>query len=494
MLNYVGHPYFDIGVAVLAAFVGKRDPKTLTINDLDQVADYVEREYTQHPLRGFLHGSVFMNSGFTQPAYFSQPQKQKQYAQSVLRSHSQDENLQLNERCVFTGELAAATAFDVKGNLPLGRAFRQHIPLITAEDVINFHPYGDSGLPISGKAILAIQAFPLGCAKSIGRLLAVHSDNPDITYHFARTFLEQNRRAIQLAQAAGSSKMPEPNLKHRTLLIETLLKADMRRYDALEDDQSFTVTAYHLSNGKDPKLDIYHLPMQVIGFLRDMEKAKYQREWHRIVRRAWEVDPDSKPQKGKEKEPFQPTRNWLYEDLFDLPHNATRFIRTYFLRIALHYAQGKTDPRQQYSLRQESDLVSWEITANFLRRILNMERQRVEQIKKMGDGFADYVSSQNDRRFFRDFFTLQNYDHLRTALLKANIAHVKAGNTPILEFEPFIEVFEDGNELARRDWRLARDLVLIRMVEKLHAKGWLSQNQETIDSLTNDETNNSSTE
>ena len=36
-------------------------------------------------------------------------------------------------------------------------------------------------------------------------------------------------------------------------------------------------------------------------------------------------------------------------------------------------------------------------------------------------------------------------------------------------------------ELGRRDWRLARDLVLIRMIEKLHSSGWLGKNAEVIE-------------
>ncbi|MBI1298730.1 type I-B CRISPR-associated protein Cas8b1/Cst1 [bacterium] len=485
MLQYRGHPYFDIGVATIAAFVGKKNPQILTEQDLSMVADYITREYVRQPLRSFLT-VVFPNSGFTQPAFFNQPDKQLKYIQSVLWGF-REETSTTTERCIFTGKPAVGLSFDVKDELPLGRAFRQHVPLLTGEDVINFHPYGDAGLPVSGEAMLAIQAFPLGCAKSAGRLLVVHSDNPDITYHFARTFLAQNRRAVQLAQAADSSKMPEPRRKHRTLLIETLLEAELMRHDALEVELPFSVSAYHLSNsGQGPGLDIYHLPMQVVAFLREMETARYRNQWHRIVGRAWEVDPDTKAAKGKTKEPFQPARNWIYEDLFELPENATRFIRTYFLRFAIRYAQGKTDPRQGYSLSQESDLVSWDITANFLRRILNMEPHRIEQIRKMGDGLAEYVSVQNDRRFFRDFFTLQNYDYLRTSLIKANLVHVRAGHSPILALDPFIEVFEDGNELARRDWRLARDLVLIRMVEQLHTKGWLGQNQETMEAALTD--------
>ena len=109
-----------------------------------------------------------------------------------------------------------------------------------------------------------------------------------------------------------------------------------------------------------------------------------------------------------------------------------------------------------------------------------MDKERVEQIRALGDVLAAYVSSQNDRRFFRQFFTEQNYGYFRTALIKANLAHVKRGNPPLITLDPYIAVFEEGNELARPDWRLARDLVLIRMVEQLYEQGWLGSNVDVI--------------
>jgi CRISPR-associated protein Cst1 len=480
MLKYTGHPLVDVGVATITAFAGKRDPTKLTEGDLDKMADYIAREYTRQPLRSFLT-VAFPNSGFTQPAYNSQPEKRQIYADRVLRAYQADTPA-LDECCVFTGQPAAAVHFDVKGELSPGHTFRQHIPLLTGEDVINFHPYGIAGLPVSGTAMLALQAFPLGCAKCSGRLLAVHSDNDALTYHFAKTFLIENRRAIQMAQAAGEKKMPETPFSHRTLLVDTLVQLQIDAQD--ESEMPFSLTAYHLSNsGQGPKLDIYHLPLQITSFLKEMQTADYHNEWNAIVRRAWEIAPKKKGDK-----PFQPGRNWLYEDLFDLPDNAPRFLRTYFLRIALRYARGKTDPRVDYSPQKEANLVSWKTTERFLWRILHMDKERIEQIRTMGDRLADYVSDQNDRRFFREFFTVQRYDHFRTVLVKANLAHVKRGSPPIISFDPYIQVFEEGNELAHPDWRLARDLVLIRMVECLYKQGWLGSNADVLPESVEDET------
>ena len=478
MLKYTGHPLVDVGMATIAAFAGKCDPARLTAGDLDKMADYITREYTRQPLRSFLT-VAFPNSGFTQPAYNKQPEKRQIYAERVLYAYRTDTPT-LDERCVFTGQPVAAVPFDVKGELTPGYTFRQHIPLLTGEGVINFHPYGVAGLPVSGAVMLALQAFPLGCAKCSGRLLAVHSDNDDLTYHFVETFLRGNRKAIQLAQAAGSKKMPETRFSHLTLLIDVLLQARDLQREAREDERLFSLTAYHLTNsGQGADLNIYYLPLEMIGFLRDMQLAEYHQEWNAIVRRAWEVAPKSKRKKQDDK-PFQPRRNWLYEDLFDLPGNAPRFLRTYFLRVALRYAKGKTDPRTDYSLQNEANLVSWKITERFLGRIMHMDKERIEQIRKMGDQLADYVSSQHERRFFREFFTVQRYYLFRTALIKANLAHVKRGNPPIITFDPYIEVFEEGNELARSNWQLARDLVLIRMVERLYEQGWLGSNIDAI--------------
>lgn len=486
MLTYTGHFMVDIGLAAVVAFVGKQDPAQLTDHDFSIVADYMTKEYVRQPLRSFLT-VAFPNSGFTQPAYFNEPETQRNYADRVLRGFAKDAPL-LAEACVFTGDPALAVALDVKDRLQPGRAFRQHIPLTLGEEVINFHPDGDPGVPVSGEALLAIQAFPLGCAKVAGRLLAVHSDNSDLILYFASSFLAQNRRFIQLAQQEGSSKMPEPQYVQRTLLVDTLLNADEMRSEAQEDEKPFSIIAYHLTNsGQGVGLDIYYLPLQITAFLREMQQAQYRDDWLSIVRRAWQVAPKKKKTKP-ETEDFRPRRNHLYEDLFGLPGNAHAFLRTYFLRVALRYARAdQGDPRGGYSLRDEANLVSWKITARFLKRIMNMEYSRIEEIRKLGDQLADYVSGENDRRFFRDFFTERRYDYFRTALIKANVAHVRRGKPPFITLDPYIEVFEAGDEVARSDWQLARDLVLIRMIERLHQQGWLGKNPDALPAAEQDE-------
>jgi len=479
MLQYTGHPLVDVGGATIAAFVNKRDLVSITEADLDTVADFMARQYVVDPLKSFLT-VAFPNSGFTNPAFSKTPEKRDEYAERVLRSYKASTH-QLTERCVFTGKPAVGIAFSRK--LPPGRAFRQHIPLLTGEDVINFFPWGDAGLPVSGEALLAIQAFPLGCAKCGGRLLAVHSDNPDLIQDFAAEFLQKNRQALQLAQQSGSKKMPEAKSSAKTLLIETLLKVEESRRDEAQEHRPCSVTAYHLSNlGATPSLDIYHLPLELTDFLSQILSPDYKTEWNAIVQRAWRLSqPKQKSKKGGEntqEEDTRPRRNMLYEDLFQLPGNAREFVRRYFLRIPVR-TRSEDDPRRTYSPRDEAGLVSWKLTELFLRRVMNMDKDRVQQIRELGDRLAAYVSQENDRQFFAAFFQ-HRYDYFRTALIRANLAHVQRGNPPLITLDPYIAIFEEGNEVAATEWRLARDLVLIRMVEQLYQQGWLGTHPEVI--------------
>lgn len=477
--DYTGHPLLDVGLATLTAFANKNHPSELTEADLKAAADYMADNYVVDPLKSFLT-VAFPNSGFTQPAYNKAPEKRKIYAERVLRAFQAD-TPPLPVTDPFTGLPAAAVPFDVKGELEPGRTFRQHVPLLTGEGYINFHPYGQAGIPLSGLSILAFQALPLGCAKVSGRLLAVHSPDPALLLHFASRFLEDNRKLVAIARQAGEKKLPDSPRRARTLLIERLLdivapRETQRRRWRRTAQQPPSITAYYFTNaGQGVEMDIYHLPLEVGDFLETlMHSPVYDNAWRQLVHQGWQI---VKPTK-KNPDP-KPTYNILYEDLFTLPEEGVRFIRRYFLRLPRSGGR-KDDPSRTYDTLQEANLISWQLTDLFLRKVAIMDKERIEQIRQLGDTLADYVREENDRRFFRTFLTTSSYDYLRTALIKASQAQVKRGKPPLITLETFLVVFEDGVDLPRSDWRLGRDLVLIRMLERLYETQWLQAHAEDI--------------
>ncbi len=481
MLNFCGQPLVDVGLATLTALQGKKTPDQLSLEDLEKAADTLADIFLDPCMSGYLSIVFTMNAGYTQPGYSKTPEKKAMYAQKVLKAFLPDVPRQ-TEKDIFLGLPVVDYSFHVeeKGSAMAGRAFRQHIPLLTGEDVINFFPYGEAGIPVSGETLLAIQAFPLGSLKIGGKLLTVHSDNPEVTLYFARKFLDLNLKAIQLARQNKEKFSLEVPRAERTLLIEVLVEATQSQEEGRSNERPFSVTAYHFSNsGQGPALQIFHLPMQTVLFLTMMQSARYRNAWSKVVQRAWQQPPARKGGKG---ESSTSPKNYLYEDLFSLPENAAEFLRRYLLVIPSS-STTFLQPSEESASGNQAEPVNWEITVQFLRRILNMEKEKIEQIRTLADTLADYISQQNDSRFFWEFYTQNRYDFLRNALLKANLNHVRRGNPPLLQFDPYIQVFEEGYELPSADWKLARDLVLIRMVERLYRLNWFGTHAQTLPDL-----------
>ncbi|ABY36145.1 MAG TPA: type I-B CRISPR-associated protein Cas8b1/Cst1 [Chloroflexus aurantiacus] len=487
-IRYTGHPFVDVGFATMTAFVGKQRVADLNAGDFQRIADYIEANYVRQPLQRFLTVALTTNAWFVQPAFnpdrpglspdqqANARQKRDYWAKRHLRQWA--EAARALETCLFTGLPAAA--FELSGKLQPGRVGRAQMPLLQGDDSINFFVNGDPGLPMAPEAILALQAMPLGCARVGNNLLAVHCDDERLTIAFANRFLQRNLSDVAKAQAAGEEKLPGSPRSLRTLLIETL--ADIMRQQ-LEGAQRTTITAYHFSNfGQSPFLELYHLPLQITGFLLAVYTPTYRNLWNELVARSWQrVTPTGK--RGKAAEPAEPRVNYLYEDLFTLPAQAAQFVRTYFLRIPdVNRSTNRStdDPRRDYSLRRDIDLVSWPLVELFVQEVMLMTDDRVAIVKELGDKLADYTRKQGGKRFFRQFFTVQRSDHFLSLLNRTNIDYTRytQGRETLFTLDSFLTVFMEGEEVLRSDWRLMRDLVLIRMVEQL--RDWIAGNPDAV--------------
>ncbi len=468
MLAYTGHPFVDVGVAVITAFVGKQHPSDLTPADLEAVAQYIAENYVKPPLKAHLTMAFTSNAWFSNPStsaakktemgtrHLTQWQGTAATCLScscrwccVTRHLTQWQGTAATgDQCIFTG--LPTTREPLSESLQVGRAGRAQVPGLQGDKAINFFAQGDPGIPISGIALLALQAFPLGCAKCGVGLLAVHADDPAITFRIARRFWVQNQQAIVQAQIADETKLPVAPRGLKTLLIETLLDV---QHEYQSDERLPSITAYNFTNGQTAACDVYYLPLEVTGFLQAVRNPTYREAWQQLVHRWWDQP------KGKKGQPAPPPRhNKLYEDLFQLPTDAALFMRRYLIAV-----------------RQP---VSWSLIQLFLRKVVGMDKERIRQIEQLGDGLAAYVRTHGGKRFFRAFYTERKGYVLRGLLIKANLEQIRSGAPPLFDMHGYIEVFEEGEDVLRSDWMLARDLVLMRMIDQL--QDWLKANKDVI--------------
>lgn len=485
ILRWTGHPLVDAGTAALTAFAGKRDPETVTEDDLEWFASQAERWYFTPALSGYL--TVLFTSNFMNPSW--KPDQKRLYAGAVLRAFRWPTTDALPP-CAYCGRTAARIAnlcgpcnrvhhepaCPTCGKAATTLAYRDLVPLLTGRGTANFFPLGQHGLTLCGPCVVALQALAVGAPKCSGKALVVQAADPRLLLRLVRPWVNDTVRFVQLAEMGTAI----PDIKApQTRLVEALIRSEQ---EAADEDTGGGLVAYHLSNsGQGPGIQIYQLPSAVMRFLRRARSPRTAHAWSEIERRAWEAVGSGMTAADASDDERLQYRNYLYEDLFRLPEEAGRFIRIYFLRNAVGLVRAN-DPRAGYSLRHEADLVSWDLAGVFLEEVLNMEHNRIEAIRDLADRLAEEIGTDNDRRLFRNLYQVQDYRQARRLLIRANFRCLQRNKEPVLTFDGYLEIFEEGEELARVDWRLAWDLMLIRLIEQLHTR-----NKEVLSEVASEE-------
>ncbi len=451
--RFIGHPFIDVGVATLCAAAGVDDPARLTEEAVQAFADEMLRLYIAPSMSAFLGFTVFGNAKFANPNQLKPEfdDKRREILREALMlwrpgARSQREQpASPGEVCAFSGDPAVV------------RVSRVYIPLITDEKNINFVPEGVPRLPISGWCLLAMLAMPLGGLASKGKMWVVHSFDPQAILYFAGRNLARNRRDFQMQ---GLNK--RPNYKFaRTHLLRDVTEAGAYALNR----SSYGLTAYlFTSSAQKSEVEIDHLTSPVLRFIRRAQR-NVPDAWGRVVRRAERLNTGEENEDGVR---TYTQRNYFYEDLFTLPDNAYGFLRRYLLRDPIPgkpRGEAKDDPRYTYSLIGEIDLVNWTLVELFLMEVMDMDKERIEAIRAIADRAADYIQHV-DSRLFRNLFNARREQDFRLILLRAD----KEASPPLFGLDEYVLAFfaTTEQETLRTDWQLARDLLLIRIIETLH--------------------------
>ena len=319
LLRYTGHPFVDVGVATITAMSRKPKPEDVTYEDMEGVAERLKEDYsTLKPLRNHI-SSIFLNSWFVQPS--KTEEDRRDYADSVLFSFRPERAILDGIRCTFFPEKLAVLY-----------AHRQHLPLLNGADIWNFSAIETIGVPVSGEALLAIHAMPLGCTKC-GYPLAFHQLKPalttvrDMTLYLANRNYRENARAIQQMRQDDGAEMPNWGGFKRTRYVEALLQArqEMQR-NRVTDRELHNITGYYFTNyGPKPLLEIVRLENNVTDFLDSVQQDAAD-AWRRVVWQGWQLE-KGETSTTLSADATQTRRNAVYELLFDLPRNARAFLR-----------------------------------------------------------------------------------------------------------------------------------------------------------------------
>lgn len=491
-LHFTGHALVDVGLAGLCALAGRKEPEHLSAEDLDAAADLMERHYYGGALGPYL-SCVFMNSSFVQPKEGAD--KKAAFIAQYLRAHRVGPHPSVaGRRCVFSGEPAIS---------PL---VRTHFPLFSGEGVMNFRPGGETWVPAAGPYVVALMFLPLASRRSEGRLLAVHADAPELTLRFAKRYLEDNQRILAMALPAARApvhpgfareqpmwdaqnkryKLPDAK-GPRSLVVYDLTAIAAEALTGDGGPPRVALTAYLLSSsGQGPSLDFFHVPSGVVSFIAQAGGPTTAKAWRVLASRfrpLVEQDEDGAPKKKAKKkaEPIPGRAGWsrnpafeelcaVFEGGYTDKAAAGRWLRRHVL--------GRMDRAGDKASYRGGGARSFKLAELFLKEVLGMKKGRIEAIRAFADKLAQWIFDKTDKKLYHAL-VFDRLGELQHALRR--VQRESAGGTLLFGLDEYREVWlhEDG------DGYLVRDLLCIRIVERLHELGYFSRHPE--DALTTEE-------
>ena len=472
-LSWTGHALFDVGTAGVCAFAKRGSPEDVTTEDLDRVGDFLVRSYYDGKLGPYL-ACVFPNASFVQPN--EGKEKRQKFISQYLRAHRASAHpLVAGQLCVFSGQPATS---------PL---FRTHLPLFSGEGVINFRPDGQTWVPAAGPFVVALLFLPMAGRRSEGKLLAVHGDDPALTIAFAKKHLDDNRRLLALplpreravVHMGYESEIPAWDAQKkrykfadakgpRSLVLANL--GEIARHHGPSDlpRAGIGLTGYLLSNaGQGPSLELFYVPAGITNFIAKAPQAPTAAAWEAVTRRFRVVKgdiTDDKPQAGRPGWSINPAFEALCA-IFDTGFLDRKAAHQWVSRFVL----GRVGFNESAHRFEPNQARTWRLAELFLNEVIGMNPKRIDVIRAFADKLAAWIDRKNDQKLFNSLVR-DRLQGVRSVLLRRQRESALEGAL-MFGLDEYANVWVREDE---DDW-FVRDLLCIRVVEKLDALGYFKR-------------------
>lgn len=473
-LNWTGHALMDHALAGHTVFAGQHHPADLTGADFARFADWAADAYFSPDMTSWI--SVAFTSNFINNQHSAETKRSTLH--SLLTSYQRPGIL--HERCTYFPHLPAQ-----------GRYSRMIMPLGMGVGQINFYPSGVPGTPLSGLAVTALQGLAVSAPLVSGRLVIIDADDPELLLDIVRRWSPELTSRIDLSTTTGERTPTWTAARTRlTEVMQDVLRTRgvTRPGDAVPPGG---VTLHHLSNsGQGPSMFVHHLQHLHLRFMQSAQQ-RHPDAWAAIRRAA---HTPAKKQNGELPDAHYGTRNALDEALFNLPQRAPSFFRTHLRRPFLaslkptRTKRKKTDPPTSTPPVDLTPL--WNLTAHFLQEILDMRDTQITAIQTIGDALARWIADENDKRLFRNVLTTTAPGAFRSVLTRATLAHiqeqVRSGTAHreqqlLITDETYLRAFEARNDTGHLTFWLARDLLVMRVIQQLHDRQFFEQHPDDPD-------------
>lgn len=338
--------------------------------------------------------------------------------------------------------------------------YRHLFPLVSTG--YNFASVGNKGFRVCPICIIMVQLAPLVMMKMGDKISLIHSSNTKILLDFAKQCKTHYDYNISSGNFSGCIDKGFYNSKNALIYLTTKLIQD---YIAEDDERIISLRIYTFNNYQNSSdldtIEFYDLPSNVFHFLsimKDKGKLKFFRGFIRNNHYELKKQNDSEGKSKKKKEISEEEKE--------------RKIKNSYNPVIDNLINNKSIIKYFIDYKNKKPRLEWEIVEIYLKEVLEMEQNRIDAIKNLGDKLADIIKKENLKKILGNIEGAKNYSTMLNQLRLVWRKHIAKGEKePLIRFDDFI--YMTFSENLYNLWRETRELLIFRIFEVLQPTGWL---------------------
>jgi len=440
LFEYTGNPFVDAGISALMVWCEKQHPHELTEVDVKKALPEIATLFAQAEWVKTFY-TTFSNGVMVQPS--NKGKERDKWLEFVGELVKEMKPMGESGSCVACGRRDAVRIKKEKRGL-----LRSEVPMTSGS--LNYYSFASSGADYCGVCATAIQVSPIVLYRSGGRMILVHSSSERAMRSWARTAVKNVREQISLGNYTGCFSENYTNPQNALFQVAKSLIQDKEDWVS----EPVAIRIYYFTNyGQGAELDYYDLPAKVFHFLNEVQHSAERQDWENLVRFSYYFRKERReininPNK-KEFEDYKNNKNHIYERLLQ-----NKWLLKYF-----------------YSSYEKKTYFKWKLLQLYLMEVREMDKERIEVIKRVADEIATVIRSDESKNPKRlgQLERANTYTAFRNTLRLIIKERIKSGaENPLFSLEEYVEkLFPEG----ALGWRETQDLILFRLYEVLHT--WL---------------------
>jgi CRISPR-associated protein Cst1 len=430
-----GDPFVDAGIIAIELITGK-SWDDIRAEEFRKAVDNLISIYLTPAWSKDLQ-SIFPNSKFINASIKDRVKESKDFLYDLVSGlNTYDER---EEYCAFCGN----PAHKRNDNKPFTKS---QIPLVGSSDFTNYFPSFQNGISICARCALAFQFAPIVSYKAGGKPCIISSNNPAVIRELGREAIIYitEQKVLGAYQTKETSGIFDERFRSaQNALFHLAYKITTSYKNTGISSENEEITIYHIDNYNQTKkgVTIYSLPNNVFCFVGIvMSSPQYRASWFSLLTRHY-----SKPKKESDDLPvWKVSYNSIHDQLLK---NQS---------ILWAFKDEKT----------RTLTIPFIIVERYAKLVRGMSKQRIETIKKMADRIAECIEETGNKKRVNDILSARDLISFRNQLrLVCRDWQKKSHEEPLISFDEYIEVIIPGDYYG---WTEVRDLIVIRLYEKLH--------------------------